>query len=202
MATAETTIEPKRLTLAEYDAMVRDGRFSSEERHELLDGLLVKTMTKGPRHIAISHRIYNSLLRNLPGAWHPRIEAVAGLPTGPVQDAPSRPEPDVMILKGVEGTFDDRHPMPEEIALVVEVSSDRRRLFEDRKGLTRYAYNHIPCVWIVNLVANLIEIYTNPTGPGDDAVYEGISVRRPGERITEPLEAGQDIDLDVSALLR
>ncbi len=205
MATAETPAQapaqPRRLSLAEYDEMIREGRFGRDDRFELLDGLLVKKMIKGPRHLAITHRLYNALLRSLPGAWHSRMEAPVGLPTGPEQGAPSRPEPDILVLKGVEGTFDDRHPLPDEIALAVEVASDRRRLLEDRKGLTRYAFNNIPSVWIVNLSANVIEVYTNPTGPVEDAIYEGITVKHPGETIAVPLGGGEDVNLDVGALL-
>ena len=205
MATAETAVqtpaEPKRLSLADYDEMIRDGRFSRDDRFELLDGILVKKMTKGPRHVAITHRIDRALLRSLPVAWHSRMEAPVGLPTGPEQNAPSRPEPDVIVLKGVVGTFDERHPLPDDLALVVEIASDGRRVSEDRKGLARYAFNKIPCVWIVNLAANAIEVYTNPTGPGENAVYQGMAFKHPGETITVPLGGGEDVILDVGELL-
>ncbi len=129
------------------------------------------------------------------------MEAPVDLPLGPIQQAPSRPEPDVMVLKGPDGTFDHSYPQPADVVLVVEVSSDSRRLREDREGLTRYAYNGIPCVWIVNLAANVIEIYSKPTSPETGAVYEKNEIKHPGETITVSLDGVADIVLDVAALL-
>jgi len=62
----------------------------------------------------------------------------------------------------------------EVVAFEGEVEFAQQRVAElrdDRDGLVRYARNGIPCVWIVNLPANVIEVYTKPSGPGD-AVFE------------------------------
>jgi hypothetical protein len=34
-----------------------------------------------------------------------------------------------------------------------------------------YAFNRIPIYWIVNLVENQVEVYTDPTGPAETAEY-------------------------------
>ena len=103
MATIENATQ--RLSLADYDAMIREGRFRGDERLELLDGLLVKKLTKEFRHVAIANRLDRILLRSLPGEWHVRKEDPVDLPGGPIEGAPSRPEPDVAVVKGPEGVL-------------------------------------------------------------------------------------------------
>ena len=207
MATAETEIvdqvsaPPKRISLDEYKKMAEDGVLGPDDRTELLDGLLVKKMTKGLRHVAITHRLFRTLLVGLPGAWHARKEDPIELPGGPEQNAPSVPEPDLVVLKGGDGAFDSRYPTPDDIALAVEVATDGRMLSRDRAGLARYAWNRIPCVWIVNLAAGVIEVYTNPTGAETEPVYQSHEVKRPDETIKVPLGGDHDMTLDVGQLL-
>ena len=205
MATAEipaqAPAEPKRLSLADYDEMIRDGRLGKDDKVELLDGLLVKKMTKGFRHVAITRRISKLLDRRLPADWTAFKEDPVVLPFGPVENAPSRPEPDVAVVQGSDDDYAERYPLPGDMVLAVEVASNAQMLARDRNGLARYAFNNIPCVWIVNLAANVIEVYTRPTGPGVDPVYEDNAVKRPGETITVPLGGGNDVNLDVGELL-
>ncbi|MCA1685697.1 MAG: Uma2 family endonuclease [Planctomycetia bacterium] len=87
------------------------------------------------------------------------------------------------------------------MALAVEVSSNSQMLARDRAGLTRYAWNGIPCVWIVNLASDVIEVYTRPTAPGEGSIYEVVTVERPGETIEVSLGAEETPNLDVSELL-
>ena len=191
----------RRLSLADYDAMIRDGQFRGDERLELLDGLLVKKKTKGFRHVAITHRLFLSLIRSLPGEWHARKEDPVDLPGGPIEGAPSRPEPDVAVVKGPEGCFDNGYPSAGDLVLVVEVASDSRSLALDREGLARYAWNRVAVVWIVNLAASVIEVYSDPTGPVEFPVYEQNAVKRAGDSIVVRLDGEREITLDVAALL-
>lgn len=200
-ATVQAPLEPKRLSLAEYDGLGESGRLSPDDRVELLDGLVVKKMPKGNRHVAISRRIRRLLDQSLPPGWGSFKEDPIELPVGPTANAPSRPEPDVVVVRGTEEDYDLRFPTPDEMVLVVEVASNRQMLARDRAGLARYAYNNIRCVWIVNLAANVIEVYTRPTGPVEEPVYEIIEVKRPGDLIRIPIDGPDEINLDVAELL-
>ena len=200
-----TLSEGLRLVLTDDDELEAEGevRFSDEERVwvAVVDWGAVKSTTKGLRHVAVAHRLFVCLLRGLPEGWHPRKEDPIELPGGPEAGAPSRPEPDVVVLRGPDGTFDARYPLPGDVAPVVEVASDPRVLKRDREGLARYAWNGVARVWVVNLGAGVIEVYTRPTGPVDDPVYAENLVKRPGDRIEVPLAGGDDLILDVAALL-
>ena len=55
----------------------------------------------------------------------------------------------------------DKHPVPKEVAFLVEVADST--LEKDREfKLPLYAQANIPEVWIVNLKAKQLEVYTLP----------------------------------------
>jgi Uma2 family endonuclease len=56
------------------------------------------------------------------------------------------------------------------MALAVEVAESS--LARDRTIKARiYAAARVPVYWIINLVDNQVEVYTDPTGPGSTPVY-------------------------------
>jgi Uma2 family endonuclease len=74
------------------------------------------------------------------------------------------------MLKHNLRIYVDRHPGPEDVALVVEVadaSLQRDRVFKRRL----YAQAGIPAYWIINLVEGRVEVYTDPSGPADQPDY-------------------------------
>jgi Uma2 family endonuclease len=145
-----------RLSVAQYHAM-RDAHILGEDdRIELLDGLLVPKMTKKP-----PHRLGTSLARValeaiVPAGWYVDEQE-------PITTDDSEPEPDVSVVRGARRDYADRHPLPEEVALVVEVADES--LKRDRGAKKRiYARAGIPQYWIVNLRARLVEVYSAPAG--------------------------------------
>src|SRR5258708_6538396 len=84
---------PHRISLEVYRAMGDLGLIRPEDRVELLDGLLVKKMTRGPRQVTVTYRLIKYLDAHLPAGWIVRKEAPIELPAGPAGD--SAPEPDV-----------------------------------------------------------------------------------------------------------
>ncbi len=143
------------------------GLIDRSDRVELLDGLLVKKMTKGPRHVTATHRAFKILLTRLLGGWHPRVEAPVEIPQGP--DGDSSPEPDVVVVRGNDELYKLRHPGPLDVLLVIQVADSSLRI--DRKGLRRFGWAGIPILWIVNLRDETVEVYTGPTGPAEDPGY-------------------------------
>jgi Uma2 family endonuclease len=156
-----------RISISTYNRMGELGLIARSDRVELLDGLLVKKMTKGPRHVTATHRAFKILLARLPVGWHPRVEAPVELPRGP--DGESSPEPDVVVVRGEDELYQHRHPGPADVLLVIQVADSSLEI--DRKGLRRFGWAAIPAVWIVNLRNETVEVYTGPTGSDDDPGY-------------------------------
>jgi Uma2 family endonuclease len=75
--------------------------------------------------------------------------------------ADSEPEPDVVIARGEPDDYLSNHPYPEDILLVIEVSNSTLD-YDQTEKLRLYAENQIQNYWIVNLVANQLERYSQP----------------------------------------
>lgn len=152
-----------RLSVAQYHAMIQSGILTDDDPVELLEGWLVVKMPKNPRHRAATRIIRGALENLLPDGWYVDTQE-------PITTTDSEPEPDVVIVRGDTRQYLDRHPGPEDIALVLEVSD--ATLQSDRSSKYRtYARANISIYWIVNLVESQIEVYTAPSGPIDQPNY-------------------------------
>jgi Uma2 family endonuclease len=159
---------PHRFTIEQYERLGEVGILSKADGVVLLDGLVVKKMTEGPRHVMAKHRVFKALEAVLPAGWHARMESPVQLPRP--RRRPSEPEPDVAVVRGSLDDYANRHPGPADTALVIEVADNS--LEEDRRALARYAYHRIPCVWIVNLRSDTVELYAGPSGPCHKPGYD------------------------------
>lgn len=88
-----------RLTVDEYERMAG---ILDDPRVELIDGYLVRKMTKNPPHVWAVDRIEGELRALLPPGWYPRKEDPVRIPNF------DQPEPDLAIVKG--GPDDYRAP--------------------------------------------------------------------------------------------
>ncbi len=169
-----------RLTVEQYHEMARAGILPASAPLELLEGWLVRKMTKDPPH-ALSVGCTGDALVSVVGTRrHVRTES-------PITTADSEPEPDLTVVRGVRRDYVDRHPGPAEVELVVEVadtSLDRDRRWKK----TLYAVQGIPVYWIINLVDRQIEVFTRPTGPHAQPDYADCRFFRDGEQIPVVLD--------------
>uniref|UniRef100_UPI003342DA57 Uma2 family endonuclease n=1 Tax=Prochlorothrix hollandica TaxID=1223 RepID=UPI003342DA57 len=129
-----------RLTLDQYQAMVRSQILTEADALEFLDGFLIPKMIKNP-----PHRISTQLLRQVLEAWIPEGYYVDS--QEPITLATSEPEPDVTVIQGKTTDYRDRHPGGADVLLVVEVAD--ATLARDR-GLKQRLYSAagIPHYWI------------------------------------------------------
>ena len=152
-----------RLSVADYHDMIAKEILSSEDRVELLDGYLVTKTGQKSSHSSTLIRTGRRLDRETPNGYSVRTQV-------PITLESSEPEPDVAVVRGDDRTYDQRHPLPTEVALIVEVADSSLRLDREVKGPI-YARAGIPIYWIVNLSEARVEVYTLPSGPGDDPKY-------------------------------
>jgi Uma2 family endonuclease len=154
----------RRFSVDEYQRMTRAGILTDEDDVELLEGWIVLKMPRNPPHDAIVARLINKLLGpRLPADWFCRGQSA-------IQTTSSQPEPDVVVVRGSEFDYLDRHSTPDDIALVIEVADST--LYRDRevKGPV-YARAGIQSYWIVNWPERRVELYTDPTGPAEEPGY-------------------------------
>ena len=150
-----------RLSVEKYHEMARAGILADGDAIELLEGWLVNKMTKRPAHRVATRKTRLCLERIVPGGWS--VDSQEAITTGD-----SEPEPDISVVRGDTSALLDRHPTPDEVGLVVEVADTS---LERGRGLKKriYARAQIAVYWIVNLIDRQVEVFTEPTGSGEES---------------------------------
>jgi Uma2 family endonuclease len=153
----------RRFTVEEYHQMIQSGVLKEDEPFELLEGWLIPKMTRNPPHDLAVALLEYELDRRLPGDWFRRGQSAVTTPD-------SEPEPDAAVVRGPRRRYAQQHPTPQDMTLVIEVADSS--LQRDRTTKARlYARAGIPVYWIVNIPEMHVEVYTDPSGPGDEPAY-------------------------------
>jgi Uma2 family endonuclease len=158
MAQAPLTL--RRWRRVEYERLVETGLFHGDAL-ELIDGALVVAEPQGSRHAAVVGGADDALRSALPPGWFVRAQMPLAL------DDESEPEPDLAVVSGSRGDYQERHPSRP--ALVIEVSDWSLRFDREDKG-SLYARAGIADYWIVNLIDHVLEVCRDP-GPAASAPY-------------------------------
>ena len=179
----------RRFTVAEYYAMADAGILSENDRVELLDGDLIIMPPIGDWHAAKVNLFTNVLPPQLQG------RAVVSVQNPTRLNDSNEPEPDVMLLRWRDDFYEDGHPRPADVLLLIEVS-DTTVDYDRNEKLPLYAQAGIPELWIVNRPAGRIEAHTDPSG------NEYATVRYFGSGETIAPQAFPDIVLEVNRIIR
>ena len=152
-----------RLTLDQYHQMIANGILGEDDPVELIEGYMVTKMPRSPEHDFAIRSLEKRLHRIVPDSFTISSQCAATLNE-------SEPEPDFTVARGDETNYRKRHPGPADTALVIEVSASS--LAYDRTDKARvYARAGIPVYWVVNVVDKEVEVYTQPSGPGELPAY-------------------------------
>jgi Uma2 family endonuclease len=160
-----------RVSVRQYHAMTSADILTEEDSVELLEGLLVRKMSKNPPHVVATELLQRAVSRILPDGWYLSMQ-------NPVTTKNSEPEPDAKVVRGEPRKYLKRKPGPRHVPLVVEVAD--KSLKRDRTVKKRiYAAASIPVYWIINLIDRCVEVYTELTGPlgGENAEADYRQVR-------------------------
>lgn len=185
----EIPTEPvRRFTVAEYHQLMEMGFFGEDESYELIEGWLVRKMTKGTLHEYALNILDTLIAQHLPLHWLRRCQLAITL-------LDSEPEPDIAIVTGPHSRYATRHPSATDTALVIEVADVTLRRDQGPK-LQAYARAGVPEYWVVDVNARCVHVYTRPVPVG---VYEAQRTVRPGETLSITLD-GASIPVTVSEL--
>jgi hypothetical protein len=143
-----------RLSVEQYHEMAEAGILTTDDRVELIEGILVQKMTIYPLHAFAVESLADRIKALAIPGWCYRSQQ-------PITLARSEPEPDGALVRGEQADYCEQHPTPPNIGIVVEVAeSSLRRDRGIRKRI--YAKAAIPVYWIVNLVDKVVEVYASP----------------------------------------
>ncbi len=180
-----TQIRP--ITIDDYHRMIETGIIHEGERIELISGQILNMAAKGTRHTVTTTRLLRELLALIGQRAIVHCQEPITMPDN------SEPEPDVTIAKWRDDEYLGSHPVPADIILVIEVA-DSTLGFDRNTKAPLYASAGISEYWIVNLVDDRLEIYTQPEGD----IYTNTQVVLPPRSINLPQFS--EISLDITKI--
>ncbi|MGH9126744.1 MAG: Uma2 family endonuclease [Acidimicrobiales bacterium] len=176
------------ITVGEYYRMAEDGALAPGQRVELIDGEVVEMSPIGSRHAATVDELTRLLV---PLAGHLAVVRIQN----PVRLSDlTELQPDIALVRPRADRYLNNHPVPADVQLIIEVADTSQR-FDRTTKRPMYAAAGIVEVWIVDLVAGLVEIATDP-GPNG---YR--SIRQVGRNATITPTAGPGMTLAVADFL-
>lgn len=176
-----------RFTVDEYYQMIELGLLKDYEKAEIIEGELIKKMTVGDRHAAIVDLLTKIFIKMSPDNIRVRIQ-------NPIRLSDfNEPEPDV-VLADLTKYDGKRHPRPEEVLLLVEVSDSTLKYDRDKK-LPLYADAAIREIWIVNLPKEIVEVHTRP----EFGIYQAVKIYKRGETVKS--EFIPNIEIEANSIL-
>lgn len=137
----------------EYHRMIEAGILQNR-KVELLTGEIVEMSPETPINYNTAKRDTKYLESLLAGLAEVRFN-------GPITLRDSEPEPDIAIVRLPESNYNNRHPEPEDIFWVVEVSKTSLKKDLEIKA-SIYANANILEYWVLNLSANELIVMQNP----------------------------------------
>ncbi len=164
------------------------GVFEHPERLELIQGRIIENMSQGPRHSTLASIVADMLRESMRRRFAVREEKGVRI------DFDGEPIPDVLVLKGRQADYLDRQPVPEDVALLVEVS-DTTVVYDLGGKALLYAQAGITDYWVVLVNEAAIVRHREPTPEG----YQSVA-RLAGADTLSPLAAPEAV-WTINALL-
>jgi Uma2 family endonuclease len=168
------SVLPKKhmFSVEDWHKMGEMGFFMPETRAELIEGEIIDMAPIGSSHGGGVKWLLNNLVTQVAGSAI--ISVQDPLQLGDL----SEPQPDLTVLRPVPHFYRNRHPTPEDVLLLVEVS-DTTVNYDRKIKKSLYARYGIVEYWLVNLGEDCIEVYLNPQAQD----YTLTRIMRRGETI-------------------
>lgn len=157
------------LSVEEYHRL--DEYNENGRRTELIRGFVIEKMSKSPLHRAITSRLYQFFLRQLPEDFSVWKEE-------PLTLRDSEPEPDIAVTRGHPDQFITAHPTIAELVVEIAVSSPAL----DRANASLYAEAGVTEYWIILAQERRIEIHRQPS----HGHYQVRTTAQPGDCLACP----------------
>ena len=185
----EVAAARRLFTREEYHRMGEVGILKRSDHVELIKGEIVKMSPMGRRHRAFVTNLSHLLIVRLDG------RAVVSVQMSLALSGDTEPEPDLAIYRlRTDIPYKEREPYAEDTVHLIEVTESS--LAYDRTTKMRlYTEAGIPEYWVVDCVAESIEIYRTPHAGG----YRDVS-RVSGASATVTLQAFPDVTLTLAEI--
>jgi Uma2 family endonuclease len=157
------------ITVEEYERMGEAGIFSPKARLELIDGEIREMAPIGPAHAGIVNALTELFIMSLGRKVTVTVQ-------NPVRLGEfTEPQPDLTVARHRDDRYKGCHPVPNDILILVEVA-DTTLHYDHTEKMPRYAQAGVPEFWLVDVGAEQITVYTEPTSDGyaaEQVLYRG-----------------------------
>jgi len=177
-----TDMSHKQWTREECQAL-QDSGLVERERYELIEGELVRKVSKSSRHI----RTLSLLIRFLTRVFEDTVLQEPSILAAPADTPTSLPEPEAVVLSLVVDTLAEL-PQPAQIRLIAEVSDSSLR-FDLTTKAALYARAAIPDYWVIDLNARRIIVHRDPR----DGAYHSIAAYAESEQVAPLASPDQSV---------
>ena len=164
----------RRFTVDEYYTMARSGILREDDRVELIEGEITQMTPIGSRHMVCVNRTLDCFI-----AIQLEKRTIVSIQNPLRLDAFNEPEPDVALLQPRADFYENQHPGPADVLLIVEVSDTTLAYDRDVKG-PLYARFGIPEFWIADVENKTVTVYRAPSPRG----YEEMKTFRAGQTLS------------------
>jgi Uma2 family endonuclease len=184
----EVAAARRLFTRAEYHRMAEVGILTSADRVELICGEIVTKLTQGRRHRAFIDNLTRLLATRLAD------RAIVSIQMPIVLSDDTEPEPDVQILRRRAVPYKEREADASDALLLIEVA-ESSLAYDRTTKLKLYAAAGIPEYWVVDCVAESIEVHRTPHADG----YRDVT-RVAGPAATVAPQAFPDVTLALTEI--
>lgn len=140
-------------TPAQYRQMAEVGILAEGEKVELIEGMIVRKMTRNAPHDGTLQVVSRRLISLVSEKWEIRSQSA-------IITKDSEPEPDLAIVPGPVDRYGSEHPVASEVMFVAEIADSS--LVFDRRKASVYARGGVPVYWIVNVADRQLEVFSEP----------------------------------------
>ena len=187
MMTHTVKVQPRLVTVQEYERMVQSGVFPKAERLEMIEGQIVSLAAASASIASVVKRL-DALLAN--GTTAQLLVSVHD----PIRLARSELQPDLVLLRLRDDNYFGGPPSASDVLLVIEVA-DTSADYDRNVKIPVYGRGGIAEAWLIDLSARAIQVYREPGNDG----YGVQKTVAAGDQLS-PL-ALPDISLSVSEIL-
>ncbi len=152
------TFPVKRFTADQYLEMIRAGILTTDDKVELIDGVITPMAPAGEEHtweVVFLNRLFRA-------AWDTHFLFVQG--TIPIS-AVNVFDPDFVLVRQGEAEQQRRYPYVDEIDLIVEVAKSSLKHDQTRKAAV-YSEAMVPEYWIASIPGKCVIVHREPSATG------------------------------------
>ncbi|MDP9383296.1 MAG: Uma2 family endonuclease [Chloroflexota bacterium] len=176
-----------RFILDDYHAMAEVGILGEDDRVELIGGEVVQMAAMGARRAGRVQRLTRLLLPVLSDGVQLRVQLPVAIPDY------DEPEPDLALVRAREDDYDQSHPTPADVLLLIEVA-DTSLVYDRGVKFPIYARAGIPETWIADPSGTSVERHGDPDT--ETGAYRSVAWFGLGETVRSSVLAELTLPVD------